>query len=724
MAATNVQAFSGDVEISSNLAVNTSDLFVDTVSGRVGIGMTDPTGFEVYNRPINQTYRDDYTNIHVNNKYQIDSRDTSAPNTLSQRYGVRAADNGGLNPEIGELIIGAHADQNYLSSDGTFISFNDASQFYIATHPTANYGEDVTLESNQSYPYIGADTNNRISPLFTVRSSGDVGIGTTNPLETLDVRGAIIAPVVPYGSNQDAPYLIAGTPGYTGEATSWNTHGFQHRIKSNSSGVPRITVDTAEAGEAFTIVQNGYVGIGKTNPNYPLDVAGAIRYSGTTYNTGILGGSTTPVKDQQQNSGTLTAGNWYRIAKNGPALDGQTGGSRCMARFTLTDVQTSEHSTRVFYAGSTFGRDPFFHLVANTSYDSPGVIEKIRLVDSEGSDSEGFAIDIYIHATAGPNAVQVVMDDNIQLNGFELVDFEANPSTTGMAVDEYNLTYLVWAVSPADSGSSAGMFVNQDGWVGIGTTNPQYKLHIEDYTNPRILIENTDTLLSLNQDIGSIVFKQNDNSSTGTGIIGKIRMSSVVAPPVATYYGESANMIFSVGNYANNNANIDALTIRGSGNVGIGSTNPGSLLVVSNGDVSVTNGSIYVSKSASYSRVMRLGVTSGGTGMNFYCGGTSGGVWAGTGIPMTVNNGGGGTILFVFNANRGAGDATNSQVFVLRKRYDGGSNWTQTSTTAKNLVYLEGAGGAGTLYFRQSGNYLQYKFDQGGNAHFYAIDCD
>ena len=42
MAATNVQAFSGDVEISSNLAVNTNDLFVDTVSESVGIGTTEP----------------------------------------------------------------------------------------------------------------------------------------------------------------------------------------------------------------------------------------------------------------------------------------------------------------------------------------------------------------------------------------------------------------------------------------------------------------------------------------------------------------------------------------------------------------------------------------------------------------------------------------------------------------------------------------------------------
>ena len=44
MAATNVQAFSGDLDISgaitSNLEVGTANLFVDTVNSRVGIGTT------------------------------------------------------------------------------------------------------------------------------------------------------------------------------------------------------------------------------------------------------------------------------------------------------------------------------------------------------------------------------------------------------------------------------------------------------------------------------------------------------------------------------------------------------------------------------------------------------------------------------------------------------------------------------------------------------------
>jgi hypothetical protein len=128
--------------------------------------------------------------------------------------------------------------------------------------------------------------------------------------------------------------------------------------------------------------------------------------------------------------------------------------------------------------------------------------------------------------------------------------------------------------------TSEYMRITGAGNVGIGTASPGYKLHVEDSTNPRIMLENTDTALGENQDIGSILFKQNDTSSTGTGIIGKIRMSSVKAPNRANFYGESANMIFSVGEYADDNANNDALTIRGDGNVGIGTASPGQKLEV------------------------------------------------------------------------------------------------------------------------------------------------
>jgi hypothetical protein len=43
MATTNIQTFSGDATVTSNLTVDTNTLHVDSVAGRVGIGLTNPT---------------------------------------------------------------------------------------------------------------------------------------------------------------------------------------------------------------------------------------------------------------------------------------------------------------------------------------------------------------------------------------------------------------------------------------------------------------------------------------------------------------------------------------------------------------------------------------------------------------------------------------------------------------------------------------------------------
>jgi hypothetical protein len=55
MATTNIQTFAGQVEVNSNLTVNTNTLHVDSVSGRVGIGKTDPTYAMDVNGTVNAT---------------------------------------------------------------------------------------------------------------------------------------------------------------------------------------------------------------------------------------------------------------------------------------------------------------------------------------------------------------------------------------------------------------------------------------------------------------------------------------------------------------------------------------------------------------------------------------------------------------------------------------------------------------------------------------------
>ena len=131
--------------------------------------------------------------------------------------------------------------------------------------------------------------------LFVDTTTGRVGIGTVSPFEKLDVRGAIIAPVVSYAGNQDAPYLIASSPNYTGATTNWGTYGIQHRIKTDSSGTPRITVDDGNGNEVFTIKNGGNVGIGTTNPVQPLHIHNNDEHLYTRFTT--TAASTTDIFD-------------------------------------------------------------------------------------------------------------------------------------------------------------------------------------------------------------------------------------------------------------------------------------------------------------------------------------------------------------------------------------------------------------------------------------------
>ena len=173
------------------------------------------------------------------------------------------------------LVLPNRATGNDISGAMYFDTANNSFQGY-------NGSDWVTIQSGlqnssgTTKVEIGASSNdivftNDSSESMRVIANGNVGIGSTQPVSKLDVVGNILCKPIAYAINQNGSYLIAGTTSWTGATTNWHTYGFQHKFKTDSGGVPRISIDT-RLGEMWTMIESGNVGIGTTNPQSQLHI--------------------------------------------------------------------------------------------------------------------------------------------------------------------------------------------------------------------------------------------------------------------------------------------------------------------------------------------------------------------------------------------------------------------------------------------------------------------
>lgn len=348
-------------------------------------------------------------------------------------------------------------------------------------------------------------------------STGSVGIGTSNPMSTLHVEGAgrfssetgptnivlysgdvsTIDPQLTFRTSRTS--LTSPTALTTNDivgsffAAPYNGSAYKHNAQisfmtdtaSQGTGVLIMTGTGGVRTERFRVTSTGYVGIGTSTPAARLDVSGGLRIgtdstSCTSVNAGTL----------RYNSGVVEYCNgtsWAAFGVSGSgimAINGLTSGSQTLA------VGTSGFSPNVSSTGTTH---TFNFPLAATGSVTAGLISNSDYVNfSNKADSASLtATNATIAAVSSSlNTVSAAVASLSNSSATSFTALNSNINSVSATLNSVSatvsghsasLTALEAAVSSvvASQWVTSGTSVNyNNGNVGIGTTNPSYKLAV------------------------------------------------------------------------------------------------------------------------------------------------------------------------------------------------------------------------------------------------------
>jgi hypothetical protein len=348
-----------------------------------------------------------------------------------------------------------------------------------------------------------------------IGNDGNIGIGTTVPGSALDVYSG-----VPELRLRDS----GSSAGDGGALTFWANAGTDElaRVKSylydSTAGAEKgyLIFSTMRSGtmtEAARILDNGNVGIGMTGPGAKLEVAGQVKITGGTPGAGRvltsdangLASWTTPA------SGVGGSGTLNYVAKFTP--DGNTMGN-----------------SQIFDNGTNVG---IGSAVPGVKLDVAGNI-RVQQFGSDGTNIE--------NVSGTYTATKMVY----AFNEGRGIGYNSADDRIYFAMNE-----------------GVPMVIDNDGNVGIGTTNPAAKLQVSEPTNAKVSIS---VLARGGNSLKSeIYFGVKDSGGVNVG--GTIGSDGVAGGGLALR-GDTGGI------------GTPHIYINSSGNVGIGTTVPGTKLHV------------------------------------------------------------------------------------------------------------------------------------------------
>ena len=593
----NTQQFTGSLQVSSSTSY---------ILGNVGIGTTSPFGTTA-NRTVLSVNGTTDVSLNVgsggtqraylygSSTYADLGTIGSLPLTFSPNNTERVRITSGGNVGIGTTSPSSILEVSKMGAQtaSIFINQTDANEATIrfkSTHGSdSDYRVGASILVNSAfeiYSVVAASTR------FIVTNSGSIGIGTTTPNERLQVAGAISATgtaTTSFASSATMDYFSTGARFISRGANTSTAGTFTFLIESSNSSI---------ATNAMFIANSANVGIGTTAPLSRLHIN-----TGTNQNLRIRPGTDVSAAngvainsrddaDATLQQLSLRASDVLMLVTGNVGIGTTTPNSTLQVSkggvtFQVTDTNKTANNTLSIY-GLT--QTSFAIATGNSGSFSGG--EKIVINDNGniGIGTTNPTRRLYVTATSGEiarfdgsgyaadSAAEIDVlgpQSNGQLNvgigGSTFVDSTNNIQnkgfiTTGTGLTGLNLRSDAGFVQITAGGVAASNEVARftaAGNVGIGTTSPSARLHVEGNTilNGNVSANTTYNAFALN--VAGIAYIIG-GSVWVNDAYGYANASSV---NTGMYPDSSHNITFK-------NNNSTSVYINSSRNVGIGTTNP------------------------------------------------------------------------------------------------------------------------------------------------------
>jgi len=265
-------------------------------------------------------------------------------------------------------------------------------------------------------------------------SNGNVGIGTMNPGSQLHI----------YGSGNQVITLQSTTLGFPGINFANTVGGYTNQLDAINGSLYWFNGSVRN----MTLLQNGYLGIGTTNPQAMLDVAGVV--NGRNFSIPGVGGTPTWAK-----IGTFTAAQGGESIRITAFIHNGYNAANSQDSTYVISFKTSNGSS---VDGNGFAANSSWYAIGFNGAIPPGNIKWVA--NAPGVNASAY--DLYINLplwTPGSHYAVSVDQNSSWTNLGMLVAGDPGPASNTILIPnaEFNLPY---------------------GNMGIGTTTPGAKLEV------------------------------------------------------------------------------------------------------------------------------------------------------------------------------------------------------------------------------------------------------